>query len=51
MREQPEISARRIAEIIGLSARAVEKNINMLKEKGVIRRIGPAKGGHWQVEK
>jgi len=27
----------------------VEKNIKKLKEKGLLKRIGPAKGGHWDV--
>ena len=26
-----------------------EENISKLKAKGLIRRVGPAKGGHWEV--
>ena len=26
-----------------------EKNIEKLKQKGLLKRIGPAKGGHWEV--
>jgi ATP-dependent DNA helicase RecG len=33
----------------GLSIRGVEYNLNKLKEEGLIKRIGPAKGGHWEV--
>ena len=51
MRERPDISAARIAEEIGITARAVEKHITALKKEGTIRRIGPAKGGHWEVLK
>ncbi|MCU0666939.1 MAG: hypothetical protein MUF05_07590 [Candidatus Omnitrophica bacterium] len=38
-----------MADIVGLSSRAVEKHLSKLKEKGVLRRIGPDKGGHWEV--
>jgi len=38
-----------IALKIGISPRAVEKQIAKLKKSGRLRRIGPAKGGHWEV--
>jgi ATP-dependent DNA helicase RecG len=34
---------------VGISARKVEQNIAKLKVKGILRRVGPAKGGHWEV--
>ena len=39
-----------LAEKLGLSTRGVEKQIAKLKSDGVLQRIGPAKGGHWQVK-
>jgi len=36
---------------IGLSRRGIEKNISKLKTEGKIKRIGPAKGGHWEIFK
>ena len=45
----PSITVREISEILGLSRRGVEEQIKSLKQKGVIRRIGPDKGGHWEV--
>lgn len=42
-------SAREIAEVLGLTPRAVEKHIATLKAAGRLRRIGPAKGGSWEV--
>ena len=47
--ETPEISAAEIAERIGITSRAVEKNLARLKAAGKILRIGPYKGGHWAV--
>ncbi|MGD9641384.1 MAG: winged helix-turn-helix transcriptional regulator [Elusimicrobiales bacterium] len=38
-----------LAAVIGISTTAVGKNIAKLKKKGVIRRVGPDKGGHWEV--
>ncbi len=43
------ISINELAEITGISTRAVEKHIANLKEKGTLKRIGPDKGGHWEV--
>ncbi|MFH1505980.1 MAG: winged helix-turn-helix transcriptional regulator, partial [archaeon] len=37
-----------LARISSISTTAVEKNINRLKEKGLLKRIGPDKGGHWE---
>ena len=43
------ISARELAEIICISRRAVEKHIANLKKNGKLKRIGPAKGGYWEI--
>ncbi|MDR1135753.1 MAG: winged helix-turn-helix transcriptional regulator [Clostridiales Family XIII bacterium] len=51
MYEDPQISAKAIAERLGLTTRAVEKGIRALKSKDSIERIGSAKGGHWVIKK
>jgi ATP-dependent DNA helicase RecG len=38
-------SAKEIALEIGISPRKVEENIAKLKQKGLLKRIGTAKGG------
>lgn len=43
------LSAVALAERIGISAKAVEKHLSNLKADGIIKRIGPDKGGHWEV--
>jgi ATP-dependent DNA helicase RecG len=43
------ISIPEMAETIGISERSIERNIESLKKKGLLKRIGPAKGGHWQI--
>lgn len=49
LRAEPRLPARMLAERLGISPRAVEKQIAKLREQGRLRRIGPAKGGHWEV--
>ncbi len=51
LKTEPDLSAREIAQKIGITPRAVEKQIAKLRKAGRLRRIGPAKGGHWEVLK
>ncbi len=45
----PHITLSEIATCLGMTRRGVDKNIKQLKELGIIRRVGPDKGGHWEV--
>jgi len=36
---------------LGISRRAIAKTIAKLQQKGLLQRIGPDKGGHWQILK
>lgn len=47
--ENPYITQSELAKILGISLVHVNKNMKKLQEKGLIRRIGPDKGGHWEV--
>jgi Fic family protein len=49
LRENTRHSARTLADVIGISAKGVEKQLAKLKASGKITRVGSAKGGHWQV--
>ena len=49
IKENKSISAREMAVVIGISPRAVEKQLALLKKKGVLRRGGSAKGGYWEI--
>jgi ATP-dependent DNA helicase RecG len=50
MATQPTISAKALSERVGMTPRGVQKNIDFLKKKGLVERVGPAKGGHWEVK-
>lgn len=49
IRADSKISASAIGREIGISKRAVIKQTSRLKEAGKLRRIGSARGGHWEV--
>jgi ATP-dependent DNA helicase RecG len=35
--------------MIGISSRSVEKQLAKLRVENKIKRVGPAKGGQWEV--
>jgi len=43
------LSVPELASRMNKSESAVERAIRKLRETGKLKRIGPAKGGHWQV--
>lgn len=45
----PRTTTAEIASFLGVSRRTVLYRINLLKEKGVLRRIGSNKGGQWEI--
>lgn len=49
MKQNPAITTTELAQLLNISRRAIAKQTALLKEKGLIRRIGPDKGGHWEV--
>jgi len=49
--KNPDTTIAEIANFLNLTTRAVEKQIKKLQENNRLKRIGPAKGGHWEVVK
>ena len=49
IKERPEITTAEMAEIIGITRRSIVNITNRLQEASIIRRVGPDKGGHWEV--
>ena len=43
------ITAQQLSDILGISLRKTKENLSKLKERGIIRRVGPDKGGHWEI--
>lgn len=38
-----------LAERLGVTTRTIERAIADMRKAGLIRRVGPAKGGRWEV--
>ena len=49
MQENSKVSAKLLAEEVGISVRKIEENIAKLKKVGVIERVGGTRG-HWEVK-
>ena len=47
--DNPRITQSAIAEKLSLTTRAVKKSIKELTDKGIIERIGAARGGTWII--
>ena len=45
----PYASAQSISEKIGIAPRNVQEHLRKLQDQGIIRRVGPDKGGHWEI--
>ena len=43
------VSKRELEEKVGISATAIDNNLDSLKDLGLIERVGSAKGGHWKI--
>ncbi len=45
----PAITIPELAEIIGVSERTIERHLQKLQKDGLLKRVGPKKGGHWLI--
>jgi ATP-dependent DNA helicase RecG len=50
MARNARVTAKELASKVGISERTIKENIKKLKGRGRIERIGPAKGGYWEVK-
>ena len=49
IKENAFISANKLSKQMGISHRKVQENIQKLKEMNKLKRVGPDKGGHWEI--
>lgn len=50
LRQNPKLTASAIATETGVSLKGIQRHLAMLKAEGILRRIGPDKGGEWRIE-
>ena len=51
LKENPYITRKEISGLLGLHDSSVKRRLASLQEKGAIKRVGPDKGGYWEVQK
>lgn len=49
MRSNRKITIVELSALIGINEANVEKNVKKLRELSIVKRIGSAKGGYWEV--
>ena len=51
IKKSPSLTNKELAAICGITTDGVYYQLKQLKASGKIRRVGPDKGGHWEVIK
>ena len=49
IRQKPQVTIPELSAQIGVTSCSIERNLHKLQDEKRLLRIGPAKGGHWQV--
>ena len=49
MKKNPKITQNELSKLVGITPKNVRNNIKKLKDLGLVKRVGPDKGGHWEV--
>lgn len=47
--ENSKFSQKQLSELLGISRRGIEWNMKKLRNNGIIKRIGPDRGGYWEI--
>jgi len=47
--EDKGLSIEKLAECIGITTRSIERNISLLKDKGLLERVGSDRTGYWKI--
>ena len=49
IKENPKVTQMELSAKTGLTRRGIEWNLKQLKQVGKLKRIGPDKGGSWEI--
>lgn len=44
-----EITQNEMAKVLGITTRAVANRLKSMRERDIIKRVGPDNGGHWEL--
>jgi predicted HTH transcriptional regulator len=48
-RDNPSITIKGLAKLTGISARTIDREIESLKAKGKLKRVGSTRSGYWEI--
>lgn len=49
IKNNPFITQDELSKVIGLSRKSIIQNMKKMKNNGLIKRVGAAKNGHWEI--
>jgi ATP-dependent DNA helicase RecG len=49
LKENPQMTFAEVGEVLGKSLSAVERASSKLTKAGLLKYVGPQKGGHWET--
>ena len=49
VKEVAYITTQRMADLIGIDRSNIARAIRKMQSAGILRRVGPDKGGHWEI--
>ena len=49
IKNNPTITSKELATLTEFMAKGIEWHLKKLQSQGIIRRVGPDKGGHWEI--
>ena len=50
IKQNPKITQKELAGILGISDRQIRKDILLMKEKNILTREGSSRKGYWRIE-
>ncbi len=51
LKKNPGIARREMAVELGITDNGVKYHLKKMQANGLLRRIGPDKGGHWEISR
>ena len=51
VRQNPRLTRKDLSDALGITEDGIKFHLARLKKEGLLRRIGPDKGGHWEIVK
>jgi ATP-dependent DNA helicase RecG len=49
IRQNPEITRQELAMALGITDSGVKYHLKKMQDKGLLHRVGPDRGGYWEV--